>query len=258
MAIPRSFHCFTGILVLVALLMASLPAVAMAQTPEEVLEEEPRRSIIVEGTGTVDLAPDTAEVTFGVVTQNESLEAAQDENSRRLQAVIDALTAAGIAEEDIATSEYVVYPINEYDRDGNLVGIQGYEVVSSVTATIRDLSIVGQVLDNAVGAGANEISSISFYVENTDEPAAEARRMAVENAREKADVLAEAAGVIVVGVYEIQEVSAPVPESARYEAASDMLMEEAESAPTEVPVSPGQTSITVRVRIVFEIDQPLG
>ncbi|MDQ4044527.1 MAG: SIMPL domain-containing protein [Chloroflexota bacterium] len=258
MAVSRPFHRITGILVLIALLVVSLPAVAMAQTPEEAPVEEPRRSITVEGTGTVDLAPDTAEVTFGVLTQNESLESAQDENSRRLQAVIDALTAAGIAEEDIATSEYMVYPINEYDRDGNLVGIQGYEVFSSVTATIRDLSIVGQVLDNAVGAGANEISSISFYVENTDEPAAEARRMAVENAREKADELAEAAGVIVVGVYEIQETSAPAPESDRYEVASDMLTEEAESAPMEVPVSPGQTEITVQVRVVFEIDQPLG
>lgn len=253
----RSIHRLAGILLLAALLAASLPAVATAQTPEGTPEAE-RRTITVQGTGTIEVSPDTADVQFGVVTQNESLETAQDENSTRTQAIIDAMTAAGIAEEDIATTDYVVYPINEYDRDGNLVGIQGYEVFNSVNVTIRDLSIVGQVLDDAVGAGANQVGSITFYVDNTDEAASQARQQAVENARAKADELAEAAGVIVVGVYEIEETSAPPSAAVRMDMSEGDMAAGAEAAPSQVPVSPGQTEITVEVRVVFEIDQPLG
>jgi uncharacterized protein len=257
MTVSRSMYRFAGFMLLVALLAASLPVTGAAQTADDA-GETPRRSITVEGTGTVEVSPDTADVSFGVLTQNESLEEAQDENSTRTQAIMDALTAAGIAQEDVRTSRYMIYPINEYDRDGNLVGIQGYEVFSSVTVTIRDLAIVGQVLDEAVGAGANQVNSISFYVDRTDEAAREARTLAIENARAKADEMAEAAGVIVIGVYEIEETASPAADSVRIEMEGDMVMSAAESAPMEVPISPGQTSVTVKVRMVFEIDQPLG
>jgi uncharacterized protein len=234
------------------LLATMLPLVSSAQTPAP---ETERRVIKVEGTGTVKLDPDTADVDLGVMTQHESLQTAQDENSTSTQAIMDALTANGIAAEDIVTSGYWVYPMNEYDDNGNMVGVTGYQVSTTLTVTIRDTSLVGQVLDDAVSAGANQVNSISFYVDNTDEAASQARRQAIENARAKADEMAEAAGVIVVGVYSIEEVSAP--ESA------PMVYDTAESAPAgrgggPVPVSPGQASVTVRVQVVYEIDQPQG
>lgn len=245
-------------MLLLALVLVAIPTAVSAQTGTPELEND-RRVIIVEGTGTVDIAPDTADVTFGVMIQNESLEAAQDENSSRTQALMETFTEAGIAEEDIQTSHYSVRVINEYDRDGNLVGVQGFEVWSSVTVTIRDTSIVGTVLDDAIGAGANEVSSISFYVDDTDAAAAQARTAAIENARAKADEMAEAGGVLVTGVYSIEETSAPQGDSFAFEMSeSDMAGASQEAAPREVPVSPGQTSVTVMVRIVFEIEQPQG
>jgi uncharacterized protein YggE len=250
------FRQILGIFSLLILIGASLPIVASAQTPTD--SEEEKRYIVVEGTGTVDIAPDTARVTFGVLTRNESLEAAQDENSTRTQAIMDTFLAAGIAEEDVATAGYSVYVINEYDRDGNLVGVQGYEVWSQVTVTIRDLSIVGQVLDDAVGAGANEVGSISFFVDDTDAAASQARRAAIENARAKADEMAEAAGVLVVGVYSIEETSAPAPTSIEYDMAEAAPAAAGDAEVRSVPVSPGQTQITVQVRVVYEIDQPQG
>lgn len=240
--------------ILLVLIAAIAPTIALAQTSAPVAEPA-RRTIEVEGTGTVDIAPDTASISFGVRTQNESLEAAQDENSTRAQAIMDTFAAAGIAEEDVATSGYSVYVINEYDRDGNLVGVQGYEVWNQVTVIIRDLSIVGQVLDDAVGAGANEVGSISFYVEDTDAAASQARRAAIENARAKADEIAEAAGVIVIGVYSVEETSAPSADAREFEAAAPMGAGDMASA---VPVSPGQTQVRVEVRVVYEIDQPQG
>ncbi len=244
-------------LILTGLLATLAPAASAAQdataTPDPA-----RRTIAVEGTGTVDIAPDTAQVSFGVRTQNESLETAQDENSTRTQAIMDAFTAAGIADADVATSQYSVFVINEYDRDGNLVGVRAYEVFNQVTVIIRDLSIVGEVLDSAVGAGANEVGAISFYVDNTDEASSQARAAAVENARAKADELAEASGVVVVGVYTIAEISAPQPDPIQFGLGGAAPMAAEDSAVREVPVSPGQTQVTVRVQVEFEIEQPQG
>ena len=258
MTLSRSIHRLAAAVLLVAMMAASLPALTSAQDTTTNTE---RRTISVEGTGTVEVAPDTADISLGVMVQNESLEAAQQENSERTQSIMDALTEGGIAEEDIATSRYMVYPINEYDRDGNLVGIQAYEVSSGIDITVRDLSAVGQVLEDAVAAGANQVNTISFYVDNTDEPASEARSMAIENARVKADEIAEAAGVIVVGIYDIEETSSPDAEAVRF----DMPQGEAigmggsaDQASMNVPVAPGQTTVTVKVKVVYEIEQPLG
>lgn len=244
-------------LLVVAMLVAA-PTMVVAQegTPEV---SDDQRMIIVQGTGVVDVTPDTADVTFGVLTQNESLEAAQNDASTRIQAVRDVLAGAEIADEDIATSEYTVRVINEFDDDGNFVGVQGYEVRTGLTVTIRDISRVGAVLDQAVGAGANEVSSIRFYVENTDEAASQARTQAIDNARAKADQMAEASGVIVTGVFLVEEVSSPQPPSVEYQPTQQELeAASGDAAPREVPVSPGQASITVKVRVVFEIEQPRG
>lgn len=243
---------------LFAMLLATPTVVAAQATPPVQLDELPR-TITVTGTGIVDIAPDTADITFGVYSQNESLEAAQDDNSERLEAIMQTFTDAGIPQEDVATSNYSVNVINEYDRDGNLIGLLGYEVWSSLTVTIRDTAIVGTVLDDAVGAGANEINSISFYVDNTDAAASQARAAAIEDARAKADEMAEASGVLVVGVYSIEEMSAPQPYAIDYDmAAGDASMSSEQAAPRQVPIAPGQTTVMVDVRVVFEIDQPQG
>jgi hypothetical protein len=239
-------------LLLTILLATLLPFATAAQTP---VPEVERRVIEVEGTGTVTLDPDTADISLGVMTQNESLQAAQDENGATTQQIMDALTANGIAPEDVVTAGYWIYPITEYDENGNMIGVTGYQVSTTLTVTIRDTALVGKVLDDAVAAGANQVNSISFYVDDTDAAASQARRQAIENARAKADEMAEAAGVIVVGVYSIEEVSSPDASPVEY----DM----AEAAPSgrgggPVPVSPGQSAVTVRVQVVYEIDQPQG
>jgi uncharacterized protein YggE len=233
------------------------PFAAAQSTPEP--GEEPIRTITVNGTGVVKVDPDTASINLGVISNNESLEVAQQEVSEALEATTQTLTDLGILPEDIATSSYNIYPIAEYDRDGNYVGIERYEVSSGLTVTVRDIDSVGTVLDSAVQAGVNNIWSISFYVDDPAEATAQARRSAVEDARGKADELATAAGMVVVNVVTINETSAPDPASLNYDlgrggAEADMAMEQAAS----VPVSPGQTEIRVEVSIVFEIEAAAG
>lgn len=239
--------------ILTVLLAMMLPLSTSAQTPTP---QTDRRAITVEGTGTVKLDPDTADISLGVLTQDASLAAAQDQNSAAIQAIMDALTANGIAAKDIATTMYMVYPINEYDENGNILGVTSYQVNTTLTVTVRDTSIVGAVLDDAVTAGANQVNSISFYVDNTDAAASQARRQAIENARVKADEMAEAAGVIVVGVFSIDEVSSPDAIPVDFQMADSQAVGRGGGGP--VPVSPGQTSVTVRVQVVYEIDQPQG
>lgn len=247
----------TRALLLGLVLLVAAPAMVSAQNDTPEIAED-QRMLVVDGTGIVDLESDTADVMFGIIVQNESLEAAQDESSTRIQNIMDVFTAASVAEEDIQTSSYEVNVINEYDRNDNLIGVQGYEVRTALTVTIRDLAIVGSVLDQAVGAGANEVGAIRFYVENTDAAASQARVQAIENARAKADEMAAAAGVIVTGVYYIEEMSAPQPDSMDYDLAPAAAEDSGASEVRQVPVSPGQTSISVSVQVVFEIDQPRG
>lgn len=239
-------------LLLTALFATMVPLSTAGQTPEPDTE---RRVIEVEGTGTVQLDPDTADVNLGVITQNESLQTAQEENSATVQQIMDALSTNGVAEEDITTSGYWIYPVHEFDENGNMLGVTGYQVSTTLTVTIRDTEVVGSVLDAAVSAGANQVDSISFYVDNTDAAASQARQQAVEDARAKADELAAASDVIVIGVFSIKEVSSPEASPVPYDAP---VAAESRAGGSAVPVSPGQASVTVRVQVVYEIDQPRG
>lgn len=229
---------------------------AKAQTPETG-SDEVVRTVSVEGTGIVQIAPDTASISLGVVANEESLADAQKNVSDGLAATTSALTEAGILPEDISTTSYNVSPIAEYDRDGNYVGIERYEVSSGLTVVVRDIESVGTILDMAVTAGANNVWGISFYLEEPAEAASQARQAAVDDARGKADELATASGSVVVGVISINETSSPAPAPLDYtfaRGAADADMAEASS----VPMSPGQTTVTVSVSIVFEIAPAAG
>lgn len=238
------------------LALMAAPAVG-AQTPESETDEI-TRTISVNGTGTVKIAPDTASISLGVLANDESLEVAQQTVSDNLASTTAALTDAGILAEDIATNSYNVYPVSEYDRNGNYVGIERYEVSSGLTVIVRDIDSVGTVLDLAVQAGANNVWGISFYVDDSSAAASQARQAAVDDARAKADELATASGMVIVGVISISENYAPPVSPMDYSfegaggASKDMV------ASSMVPVSPGQSQISVDVSIVFEVELAAG
>ena len=248
----RRFGVLT--LVLLGSLLMLSPVVA-AQTPEA--GQSVTRTITVSGVGVVTLDPDTADVNLGVVANDESLEVAQAQVAESLTAITESLTDAGIASEDIQTSSYNVYPVAEYDRDGNYVGIERYEVSAGLTVTVRDIDSVGTVLDGAVAAGANNVWGISFYVNDPSAAASQARQAAVEDARSKADQLATAGGMVVVNIVSIDETYAPDPASMQfdYPVAADAEMSGRGGA---LPISVGQSEVRVEVQVVFEIEAAAG
>jgi uncharacterized protein YggE len=238
-------------LVIVGVIMAasSLPGAFAADPGQEAepTQPAPQRTISVNGSGRIMLDPDIAMINIGVHTENSDAQAAVTENNAQAQAVIDALVGFGIAERDISTSSFSIFPRQNYDNEGNLQEIV-YVVDNMVQVTVRDLDSIGEILDAAVSAGANSINGIQFTVEDSSAAYETALAAAVENARSRAEVLAEAAGVELGAVQTISSYvgGGPIP------VYQDFRVEMA-AAESSVPISPGQTELSVEVSVVYEI-----
>ncbi len=199
-------------------------------------------TISVAGTGTVTTEPDTATTTFGVITQGATAKEAMSRNSQEMAKVIEALKRAGIASKDLQTQYVSLDP--RYDNQGR--EIRGYNATNSVSVTVRDLAQVGSVIDSAIAAGANNLSGPSLSREDRDKLYNDALEKAVADAKEKADVLARAAGVAVGPVQSVSEnqqgVGGPMPMGYAMRAAGDAT-----------PIEAGTTQITASVRVVFTL-----
>lgn len=256
MSAPRLSGNIARLGSLVAAFFALMLAVAPLTSAQTPIPVEPLRTISVSGTGRVTAAPDTASVMFGIESRNEALALAQDEVTRNAEALTAMLLENGIAQDDILTASYDVFPVNEYDRNGNFVGVDHYQVTLTIAVTVRDLEQVGTLLDQGVTAGATFVGGISFYVADPGPYMSQAREAAVTDARTKADQYAQLSGAIITGVFSINETSAPMP------AVQEFAMQDAAAASDEVarsvPVSPGTTEIVVMIEVVYTIDPGNG
>ncbi len=206
------------------------------------------RAISVSGSGQVSLKPDIAYIYMGVSTENESAADAVAKNNADTQRLIDALKAAGVAENDLRTSNFSIWQNTPYGMDG-MPGKPVYRVDNTVYVTVRDLAKLGDLLDAAVRAGANNINSIQFDVADKAQALTDARKAAVEAARKQAAELAEAAGVKLGDIQGIQYYdNAPV-----MYAEAKGLGGGADAAAPAVPINPGQMQITATVTVNFEI-----
>lgn len=206
-------------------------------------------SITATGTGTVAGTPDTAQITLGVETRGDSAQAALAENNQKMQSVIDALKGSGIAEKDIQTVGLSVF--TDVDEKGAL---RSYIVSNSVVATLRELDRAGDVIDSAarIAENAIRVNGISFYVDDTTQLAADARKQAVQRAKAQAEQMAKAAGVKVGDPIAVTDLSTNADPLA-YTGAEAAKAVAADAF--SVPVAEGSQSIQVNVQVVFEINQ---
>lgn len=236
-----------SLLMMAAVLLASCASTAQAQTGEADVSEP--RTISVNGFGTINLAPDLARISIGVHTENRDANEAVAENNAQATAVQDALLDMGVEERDVNTSNFSIYPQQEWNNDGERTGTT-YVVDNTVNVTVRDLDAIGELLEAAIGAGANNIYGITFDVADRETARQEAMGLAVENARARAETLAEAAGV---GVGEVQSISTFVNVSPPSPYRSyDMAVEEAVGGGA-VPISSGEMTINVEVTVIYGI-----
>ena len=148
-------------------------------------------------------------------------------------------------ERDIRTTLVSVQPRYDY-RDGRAPVLTGYDLSNSVRVTVRDLAALGNVIDGALKAGATSMDSLSFRLDDPTEPERAARLAAVVQARTRAEILAEAAGVSIVGVSESLKAAGPGPGYPQPKAARMMLADSA------TPVEAGTTEIS-GVTVTFRL-----
>ena len=202
--------------------------------------------IAVAGVGQAQAKPDIASVSLGVQTQAPVARDAQAENSELMAKVIDAIKAMGIEDEDISTHGLSLRP--RYDREGQ--NVDAYVATNNVSVIVRDLDQVGEVLDAGFDAGANVAGGVQFSIADPTDSRNQAMELAVADARGRADVLADAAGVTIVGVLSVTEDSGGYP-SPRPAMASVRL--ESAAMKMATPIEPGELTISVWVRVVYSI-----
>jgi len=230
---------------IIALFLTGCGTAAVAQG--QGTEMTPPRTLSVNGTAQVFLTPDIAYLSIGVHTENENVAEAVASNNTQAQQVIDALKAAGIDEKDIRTSNFSIYPSQQYTPEGQ-VKASVFVVDNTVYVTIRDITGLGEILEASVASGANNITGIQFDVADKTSALSEARKAAVANAKAQATELAQAAGVELGPIHSINVYNSyPMPV---YESKAMGGMDMAQSF---APISPGQLNLTVDVNVVYEI-----
>ena len=221
-------------------------------------EEKDRPQISVSGEGKVFATPDIAMFMVTIITSEKRIGEAQNNNSSRSNAVVDFLKQNGIEEKDIKTTNYSVQPQYQY---GDVIRclrypcpqpppqIVSYEVRHSLQVKVRDLNKVDDLLAGVVNAGGNEVGSVSFTIDDEKKVMAEARKKAIDNAKQKAEVLARDLGVHLKKIVGFSESGGGYP---IYYA--KMAGIGADSATSETPqVQPGEQEIRSNVTITYEL-----
>jgi len=201
----------------------------------------------VTGNGTVSLAPDIAYIYVGVNTVDSDIAQAVSRNNTQAQGLVTALKNMDVAAEDIQTSNFSVWSSPKTDTlTGQTTGYD-YTVDNTVYVTVRDLSKLGSLLNAVVGAGANNISSISFDVADKTAAMAQARQKAMDNATSLANELAQSAGL---KLGKILNISYTENSATPY---YGMGGGGAAAPNATVPIQPGQTQISVSVNVTYEV-----
>lgn len=207
---------------------------AAGQTPEA-----GRNQIVTGGSGRVEVSPDQATLSVGGEAQRPTAAEAMNDVNRIAAQVLERWQQLGIRREDIRTSAVQVFPVYSSPRDGR-PQLAGYRATHMLTLTTTNLDLLGRAIDAAVAGGANTIHGITFGLRDATKAPTEALALAVREAREKAEAIAQAAGLRIRGIERIVEggVELQVPE-----------VEFARAAQTPTPIEPG--TVTARVMIVF-------
>lgn len=225
---------------------------ALAQAPGESAPAA-ARTIRVAGHGEVQARPDEARIQLAVETMAATAREAGRENARVMERVIRALVAAGVPREAIETRSYSLFPEYVHEEGQREPRIRGYRAVNQVVLETPQMERVGELIDVALGAGANRLEGIGFGLRDPGAAQREALQAAVRQARASAEALAAALGVrlgVVLDVSTTPEPYRPVPVMMRGRARFDV----AEAAAPPTPIQPREQAVQAQVTVVFAIE----
>ncbi|MBU0596662.1 SIMPL domain-containing protein [Patescibacteria group bacterium] len=210
-------------------------------------EDRSERTITVEATGEITAVPDIAVTTMGMSVLSDTVAEAQRLNTESMNSLIAELKKLNIAEEDIQTQNYNVYPSYNYTEIGQ--ELRGYEVSQNVTIKIRDLDKANDVLSLAGEVGANSVSGLQFTIDDPDVYRQQARDEAFTKVNEKAEALSSALGVKLVKVVSYYEYDNSL--SAPYRS---VALDSGFGLGGGMPdIEPGSTDISLNISVTFEI-----
>ncbi len=208
-----------------------------------------RDTITMDGEGKISGKPTLARVEAGVYTEASDVKNAQNQNTQKMNSILAGIKALGVKEEDIQTSNYNIYP--KFDYTNGKQNLMGYTVSQSLTIKVRDLAKVGDVLAKAGELGANQVNGVNFSIDDPASLKQDARKKAMDNARNKAKELADALGVKIVRVVSFSESSGGYAPAPWLSSAKAMDTSGREMIAPEIAT--GSLDVTSNVSVTFEI-----
>lgn len=219
--------------------------------------QKPANTISVSAEGKVTAVQDLATVTIGVMSQGTTSADVKDQNNKKINKIIEFIKAQGIKDEDIKTSQFTFYPQQDW-RSGAPV-ITGYQSDQTVTVKVRGIDksqdVLEKILDGAVNTGANQIQGVNFSFENSDALQQQARKLAIDNAKKKAQELAAEAGLTLGKVVSISESGSymPGPMPYAYDSVQAVGMGGGMAKSIAPNVEPGSQDVTESMTVVYEV-----
>ena len=203
----------------------------------------------VNGVGEVQAVPDTATFTVGVTQTAPTVEAAKDQITASTNKIITELKKLGVKETDIKTTNYNVYPNQDYTEGRN--AITGYTATQQLEVTIDNVDLANKALDSTTSNGANQISGVSFTIDDEEREKLEdqARRKAIADAKKKANSIADAAGVKLGRIINVWEDDSPQP--GPYLQTKDAVGRGAADQP-ETDLQPGENTVRISISLSYE------
>lgn len=229
-----------------ALAFLLLSGLAMTASAEPSPAAERGTLLSVSAEAHASRAPDVATISAGVVTQSTDANTAMRANAVQMDKVMAAIRAAGIAERDVQTAGININPQYRY-AENQAPAITGYQASNTVNVKVRDIAKLGKVLDALVANGANQINGPTFEIDEPEAVYDEARRAALKKAQARAELYAAALGKHVKRIVSVAEggsggMPGPTP-----------MMKMAMAGVADTAVSPGETSLSITLDVVFEL-----
>jgi uncharacterized protein len=247
----RKFLVFATLIALLSVFV--LPSAAQEPLPPVTY---PANTITVTGTGMAFGTPDKAVVNVGAEVVASSASDAFAQVNDAVQSIIDAVMELGIERRDIRTNYLSIYldygyvqPMMDMSSDMSPQP-RNYRASNTVEITVRNIDQIEAVIDAAIGAGATSLNGLNFTLTNLTALEGEARADAMEDARTRAQQLAELAGATLGDVIIINETPGGYFGPVMY----DMAMSEGRGGGGAV-VEPGQSSVQVSLQVTFRINR---
>ena len=240
--------------VIVASMETSQNQVYAQQVPVSTTNE---RTISVTGTATTSMSPDIVTLQFGLDTEAKTAQDAISENAQAMNSIVAAVTNLGISKDEMSTASFSIYPVYNYSIPDQMTGMQktiltGYKASNTLSVKTTKLSLTGNIIDSAVGAGANRVDDVSFSLSPAKQQSTQNDLLsnAVVDAKSKAEKALGPLGEKIIGVKSVSlsDFNVPPPRPIYY--AGNMA---AQSVEKQTPIFSSNQDVTTTADVIFLI-----